>query len=131
MNNAATIAPLTKVSLSIDSPAKEPNPLPSSQSVNFEFVYGIATEGLTAFELTLSDKIPGDRIDIQIDPTQARTYFEHLLHPLLEALNNELPSHLNVEVTSVSPVSDRELVRALAEKNEGGGCGGGCECGCG
>lgn len=131
MNNTAAIAPLTKVSLSIDKISKNMNPVTSSQSVHFEFVYGIATEGLTAFELTLSDKVPGDRVNIQIEPSQARPYFEHLLPPLLEAFNSELPSHLNIEVTSVSQVSDRELVRALAEKNEGGGCGGGCECGCG
>jgi hypothetical protein len=131
MDNSFAVAPLTKVSLSINENTKYTTPSAPSQSIHFEFVYGIAAEGFTAFEQTLSGKVPGDRFSIQIEPSQAQSYFEHLLPALQNAFNTEMPTHLNIEVICVSPVSDRELVRALALKNEGGGCGGGCECGCG
>lgn len=131
MNDTAAIAPLTKVSLKIERDVQNTDSESPSPAIDFEFVYGIATEGLSAFELTLSEKVPGDRVKIHIEPSQARPYFEHLLHPLAAAFKTELPSRLNIEITSVSTVTDRELVRALAEKDEGGGCGGGCGCGCG
>lgn len=131
MKAADTIKPLTKVSLKINTIQERGSQPATSPMIKFDFVYGIATEGLTAFEVTLSDKAPGDQVTIQIAPTQARAYFEHLLSPLKEAFQTELPSHINVKVASVAPVTDRELVRALAEKNEGGGCGGDCGCGCG
>lgn len=131
MKDAETVKPLTKVTLKINTIAKDAPLQTAPLEINFDFVYGIATEGLTAFEVTLSDKSPGDRVNIQISPSQAPAYFEHLLSPLAEAFQTELPSHLKVEIASVAPVTDRELVRALADKNEGGGCGGNCGCGCG
>lgn len=131
MKDAETIKPLTKVSLKIHA-IMEDAALQSAQSdIDFDFVYGIATEGLTAFETTLCEKAPGDQVSIQIAPSQMRSYFEHLLSPLMDAFKAELPSDLNIEIVSVKPVTDRELVRALAEKSEGGGCGGDCGCGCG
>lgn len=131
MNDAAAIAPLTKVTLRIESPTESANPRTTPPSINFDFVYGIATEGFTAFEKTLYRKKPGDRVSIHIEPSQMHLFFEHLLTPLAEAFKSEIPCDLDISVTSVSQATDRQLVQALARKSAGGGCdcGGGCGCG--
>ena len=132
MKDAVAIAPLTKISLEISKYDEEGNPpIPDSQ-IDFDFVFGIATEGFTAFEKTLFNKAPGDRIRIRIEPSQMELFFDYLSGPLRTALGADPPYELEVRVSAVKAVSDRELVHALARKAEtsGFGCGGGCGCGC-
>lgn len=132
MNDTFAVAPLTKVTLHIaHCQDKAGTPKPASP-VEFDFIFGIATEGLTAFEKMLIDKIPGDRMRISIKPFQMNQIFEYLSGPLVQALGANPPFEMEIVVTEVSPVSNRELVQALAKKAElsGSGCGGGCGCGC-
>jgi hypothetical protein len=132
MQNAPSIAPLTKVSVKLKanpSIASEVR-LPASE-IHFSFIYGIGTEGITAFEKTLHGMAPGDQLTISVPSMQRQNYFEHLLNPLMEAIPIDPPFDLEIGVQSVTPVSDRELVHALARKSEGSGCGCDCECGCG
>jgi hypothetical protein len=134
MNDTVSIAPLTKVTLRIKHiNGQDALPKPASP-IRFDFVFGIATEGLTAFEKALLDKSPGDQMRICVEPCQAHQYFDYLAGPLTQALGVAPGFEIEVQVAEVSPVSDRELVHALAAKAASSGCGCGCEggdgCGC-
>ncbi len=128
MQNATPIGPLTKISLSIDVLTIEPDSQPIRTGALFEFVYGIGTQGLSAFEKKLHGLEPGSRTKIRIANIDVQSYFEHLRGPLLDTLKIYPPFDMNIEVRSVSPTTDRELVHALADKNVDG-CA--CNCGCG
>ena len=129
MNAVLPIAPLTKVTLELEAiPAVQEKTEPPGR-FNFSFVCGLGIEGLTAFEKELQGLAPGDRKRLDIVPLPAAPYFEHLTNPFLGATPVSPPFELSIRVVSVDPVSDRELVRALAEKTEAGG--GDCGCGCG
>lgn len=124
--NETTIAPLTKVGLKLAATPRNGEAKPSP-AASIEFIYGIAAEGMTAFEKDLFGKAPGDHINLHCEPLQMPAYFEHLLCPLQETVKCEPPFDLDIEVTSIAPVTDRELVQALAQRSEG--CQ--CDCGCG
>ena len=127
MPDSLAIAPLTKVELNLYlAPEAHENETAASR-LDFSFVCGIGTQGLTAFERDLIGKHPGDSISLQVSATRPLDYFEHLLFPLLKAVQTNPPFDLNVIVRGVSRVSDRELVHALAKKGGDDGCG----CGCG
>jgi hypothetical protein len=131
MEDAPSIAPLTKVSVKLKAtPIANETRLPASE-INFSFIYGIGTEGLTAFEKALHGMAPGEGFTISVPFMQMHNYFEHLQNPLMEAVPTDPPFELEIEVLNVAPVSDRELVHALASKSEGSGCDCGCDCGCG
>jgi hypothetical protein len=95
----------------------------------FNFIYGIGAEGMSAFEQALLGKAAGDVFTLRIEKHALPDFFEHLLCPLMEALSITTPMDLEVRVDAVSPATDREMIRALAEKI--GGCAGDCDCGCG
>jgi hypothetical protein len=132
MKDTKEIAPLTKVSLIIKrcDGGGENHSRPSE--IDFDFVFGIATEGFTTFEKALFNKIPGDRIHLHIEPSQMHLDFDYLAGPLMDAIGAEPPFELDIQVAAVAPVSDRELVRALVKKTETAGCGCSCggSCGC-
>jgi hypothetical protein len=132
MKDGKKIAPLKKVSLKITSCGGSGDNQARPKEIDFDFVYGIATEGFTAFEKALSDKIPGDTIHLHVEPSQMHLYFEYLAGPLMDAIGAEPPFDLDIQVAAVAPVSDRELVRALVKKTESAGCGCSCggSCGC-
>jgi hypothetical protein len=133
MTNSLSIAPLTRVTLQLEMPPVDPERTNHSDQNAFSFVCGLGIEGLTAFEKELQGMSPGDRMDLHIDPLSVASYLEHLKSLFLAAAKVEPPFELSIRVVSVNPVSERELVRALAEKTEAGGndCGCDCSCGCG
>lgn len=104
-----------------------------AQSSRLRFFYGIAADGLTPFEMALSDKRVGERLCCELLSTQRGEYFGHLLPFMHRALGNDPigPSlSLEVEVLAVEDPDNRELVQAMA-RSLGHGCGGeNCDCGC-
>ena len=129
MQDSITIKPLTKVSLLLGTFWDDQNEPQSPANIKFDFIYGIGTEGLTAFEKDIHGMAIGHQIDIRVSPGQMQSYFEHLTPPLIEAVDIRPPFVLRVEIQSLAPATDRELIHALANKNAGWG--GGCDCGCG
>jgi hypothetical protein len=105
----------------------------STESSLLRFFYGIAADGLTPFEMALSDKRLGDRLRCDLFSGQAREYFGHLLFDLRKVMGVDLigqPCSLEVEVLRVEEPDNRDLVQAMA-RSLGHGCGGGsCDCGC-
>ncbi len=127
MSDSPTVSPLKKVILKLAVSSDTPAGEALSSQVDFTFVFGIGTQGLSAFEIELMGKHPGDRMQLQVDSAQMDGYFEHLHRPLLEALDTEPPFDLDLTVRDVSPASERELIKALAQKEGDGGCGCGCD----
>jgi hypothetical protein len=78
--------------------------------------------------MELMGKHPGHHMHLQMDSTQMVDYFEHLRLPLLKSLGTEPPFALDLTVQTVSRVSDRELIKAMAQKGGDGGCDCGCDC---
>lgn len=128
MNDADSITPLTKVTLALEVNSGNSEPSAPSDPLTFNFICGIAIEGLTAFEKEMQGMSPGDRTRLHIESQSVTPFFEHLARPLMALLPVDPPFELSIEVLSVEPASDRELVKALAEKTEGNG--GDCGCGC-
>jgi hypothetical protein len=131
MKDALPIAPLTKVTLDLKVITGDANTTEPSDRFTFSFVCGLGIEGLTTFEKLLQGLSPGDRTHLHIKPQNVASCLEHLGASFLTAAPIAPPFKLDIHVLSVDPVSERELVKSLAEKTEAGGCGGGCGCGCG
>ncbi len=94
-----------------------------------EFIYGVATCGITPFEKLLYLKTTGDELITTVAPNKFGEFFG----PLTPDIPGELRSHgeifIKVKINSVWLPEDREMIKALA--SGGGGCGGDCGCGCG
>lgn len=136
MTDKHAIAPLTKVTLTLRA-APVTGPVSACREpVDFTFIYGIGTEGLTDFEMALTGLNSKDALTLAVHKIDAQAQFEHLLKPLTETLQTQPPFKISITVKSVTPATNRELVTALTQKVNntgddcGGGCGGGCGCGC-
>jgi hypothetical protein len=127
--HSLSVAPLTKVTLDLEASPGDADRTEASHRFVFSFVCGLGTEGLTAFESELQGLSPGDRTRLRIESQDVTPYFEHLSRHFLALVPVVPPFELAIHVASVRAVSERELIRALAEKTEAG-CGD-CNCGCG
>ena len=127
MSDLSAVSPLKKVILKLAISSDAPAGGASCSEVDFSFVYGIGTQGLSAFEMDLTGKHPGDRMHLQVNTAQMDDYFEHLRLPLLKALQTGPPFDLDLTIQEVSRVSERELIKAMAQKSDDGGCGCGCD----
>ena len=128
MTRSAAVVPMHKISLSLCAIPQAPENAQATAARTFEFIFGIGTEGMSAFEQALQGKSKGDKLSVSVGYHNMHAYFEHLLCPLMEAIEINPPFDLEIEIRSVTAVSDRELVKALAQKS--GGCEGDCGCGC-
>lgn len=118
---------LKKVTLSIKTDRQ-------LESVPFEFIYGVGSEGLCPFEVMLADKVEGDTLQVEIAGVRAAETFAHLFVPLRFALDlREVPVSfcLDLKVAGVAETENREVVQAIAKATHFTGCGGSCSCGCG
>ena len=116
---------LKKISLEVQFDAR---------TVPFDFIFGIASDGMCPFEYALLHKAVGDRLHLSVPRAEASRTFAHLYRPLCAALS--LPEalgifSLDITVSAVTDAEPREVVRAMAQVAEADGCGGDCGCGCG
>lgn len=101
--------------------------------VDFDFIYGAGSAGFCTFESSLYEKSEGDKITLTVPAAKASETFGHLRMPLycalgLKGLSDTL--FLEITVTGINEVDNRELVQSIA-KGASHGCGGGsCDCGC-
>jgi hypothetical protein len=98
-----------------------------SGNKSFQFVYGVGPDGITPFEKALFGKVAGDRVRLEIAPTEYLLTVGHLAMPLREQTGITSPAGMQVTITDVVKARDREVVQAMAA---GGGCSD-CDCGCG
>ena len=100
----------------------------TSQPVTAQFIFGIASDGLTPFECELADKSPGDVTVLNIIEKQIATMFGHLSQLILDNIEVRDSFYLKVKINDIVTPENREVVNAMAESLKHGG---GCECGCG
>ena len=81
----------------------------------FDFVYGIGSEGLTPLESVLEGRQENDELFLEIKGNDPVHIFQHLWFPEIDALFREAPSLLKITVLSVSEATPRDVIRALAE----------------
>lgn len=130
----ATIQVLKKVTLSLiaGSAGIQPEKINlTGPPVPFEFIYGVASDGLCPFENALHDKREGESLNVTVSTSEAHEFFGHHFVPLRQALGlHIMPATitLKVEVTAINDAENREIVQSLAKA--GSGCGGSCGCGC-
>jgi hypothetical protein len=127
-----TIQPLKKVTLSLMAGIK-PEKYHTGSPAAFEFIYGIASDGLCPFESALYDKHEGDKLVLGVPAADAQEFFGHIFQPLRQLLNLPIMPetiYLSIEVTAVVNADNREVVQSLAKSLAHGSCGGSCGCGC-
>lgn len=93
-----------------------------------DFIYGVATCGITPFEKLLFQKQAGDEVVTTVDLKSAAEYFGPLSPGILSWLPERRELAFKLGIDAVSKPQDSEIIKALAS---GGGCGGDCDCGCG
>jgi hypothetical protein len=105
-------------------------PLPQTKneqtSINYEFIYGIGTYGLCPLELLLHSKAVGDEFEISINTNNWMDLFGHLPAPNLEVDLNSQKLKIKVQIKSIAPAQNREVIKALSNLTR---CQGGCGCG--
>jgi hypothetical protein len=100
----------------------------TSQPVKEQFIFGIASDGLTPFECEMADKSPGEVTVLQLNQTQITTMFGHLAKLILDNIEMRDSFYLKVKIIDIVTPENREVVNAIAESLKHGD---GCECGCG
>lgn len=98
----------------------------ASGSESFDFVYGLATDGLTPFEFKLGGRSAGDRVEFAVPAKDVCKTFRHLTIPGLVEPGPNDDVHFSFFIESVDAADSREVVKAMAELSA---CGGGsCDC---
>ena len=127
----ANIQNLKKITLLLGIGTAKEKSDPIGAPVEFEFIYGMASAGLSPFECALYEKSPGEHLRFDIAAAEAPEFFGHLLLPVRQVLGLSIMPQklaLQVAVHSVDDPDNREIVQYLAKA--GSGCGGSCGCGC-
>jgi len=95
----------------------------------FEFIFGLAPEGMTPFEYELVKKTEGEEILLHLKRETLNKFFEHLSPQLWDLFDGRDEVYLKVKICEISAADNRKIVKALAELAAHGG--GECDCGCG
>ena len=90
----------------------------------FDFIFGIASEGLTPFEFMLGDKTVGDRVEFILDSKDVCKTFQHLEIPGMDLPSAGGNIYFTFDIKDVSSTDNREVIKAMAGLNacEGGSC---------
>ena len=96
----------------------------------FEFIFGLAPEGMTPFEYELLDKTEGEDALISLKKQGYEIFFEHLQPPIMDLFDGRDALYLQTKIVSVTDAGSREIIKAMAEMAEyrEGECGCGCSC---
>lgn len=103
----------------------------NSDPICFDFIWGVGKEGLTDFELALSRAPKGKSVPIAFGPATVQAVFGHLASLVMPLCGSDTEIRATAQIEKIEPVSNREVVKAIASLNEDScGCGGGDGCGC-
>ncbi len=96
----------------------------ASGDETFDFVFGIASEGLTPFEFMLGEKTVGDCLEFVIDSKDVCKTFQHLEIPGMTLPSAGGAIYFTLDIQGVSSADNREVIKAMAGLNacEGGSC---------
>ncbi|MDM8551671.1 hypothetical protein QUF72_16410 [Desulfobacterales bacterium HSG2] len=111
--NRSKIENLKKVTLSVEA-GRTQDSMDLTQPFQFEFIFGLGTEGLTPFEYELADKNEGDEISFCLKREKTREIFEHLCLPFHHLSERPDSFYLKARVVKVAQAENTEVVRAMA-----------------
>jgi len=121
-----SIREMVNVTLEIALPGDK-----KSEPHAIEFIYGLRADGLTPFERKLADKVIGEKLLIRKEMASSVDFCGHLFPVLAPLFVNDTSGEgqdVQFTVTGVSPATNRDIVKALAQQIS---CGSGdCGCGC-
>ena len=125
-----TVDIMKKVDLAVRPQAASREASPLEERV--DFIFGVASRGLSPFECELSGKPVGHRLEVPLAGTSFHAYFETLAPVLLHRFPGLLEgafASIRFRVDGVADADRRDIIRAMAASTEG--CSGGdCGCGC-
>lgn len=134
-NPMNTITPLKKITLFFEAGSSPEHMDIEVHPPEFQFIFGLGSEGMTPFEYKLIDKVEGDVVSFSLKREALGQFLEHLQPPLWNLFNDRDTIFLTVNIVAVAPADNREILKAMSERvaHAGGGCGcdGSCGCGCG
>lgn len=114
---------LKKVSISLEAGTSPDRMDITGSPRNEDFIFGIATDGLTPFEAELYGKTPGQEVHIALKSGEVPAFMGHLCRLVPEIPGKDRPVFFQVKVSTIRPAQNREVVRAMAELSA---CGEGC-----
>jgi len=101
--------------------------------LQISFIYGIATEGLSDFEIAIADLEMYESVELRMATDRLKIYLGSVysslcrivsLHDFADSLS------LRFELQDCIEPEPSEIVTAIAEMQKEGGCSGNCDCGC-
>jgi hypothetical protein len=122
---------LKKITLAIEAGTTADVMDLSPEYPEFNFIFGLAPEGMTPFEYELVDKIEGDEVRLRLKKNTLDAFLEHIHLPIRDLMDNRDEVYLKARILKVSSAGNREIIKAMAEMTAYGGGGCGCGCGCG
>ena len=128
-NNSYIVEPLKKISLNYTAGTTPELKDLMDTPENLEFIFGIGTEGLTQFECALDGKKAGDQGFIEVGKKNFEEIFGHIIPCKQPFPVSAGHFFLHYSITDISDASSTEIIKSMAAKS--GGCGDGCDCGCG
>ncbi len=123
------VEPLKKITLTVRAGTSPDRMDLIPKHPEFQFIFGLAPEGMTPFEYELVEKAAGEEILLHLERETLHKFFEHLLPPIWDLFEGRDGVYLKAKICEISAVDSRDIVRALADMTAHGG--GECNCGCG
>jgi hypothetical protein len=127
-----SVQPMKKVRLLLRAGSSPGSYTFTSEPVPLDLIFGVASTGLTPFELTLSERHKGDIIQMNVASGEAQQFFGSFLGPVRMQTNiSILPpqTYFEVVVNDIVDPENSEVVKAISD-SLGNGCGCGGSCGC-
>lgn len=104
------------------------------EPVEWSFIYGIGTAGLSDFEIAINELERGEVFELDIEKSSLNLYFGGLFGLFGARLvmpNGEGEISMKFKLEELATPEPKEIVTAIAELQKSGGCGCGSDCGCG
>ena len=125
--NSSQVDLFKKVSLTIQAGTSPdamniiPDPFP------YEFIFGLAVEGLSPLEQKLSQKKMGEEVMVDLNPKQLHFTLHHHRLPDCTAPDDSSTVYLKIRIDQVAKADQREIIKGLANQTSCHDC----DCGCG
>jgi hypothetical protein len=81
MTEHHTVAPLSKVCLTLEAGTSPKRMELTPKPIPLDFIVGVAPDGLAGLEMAILDKRVPDEIVLEIKPTEIEEFFGHLPSP--------------------------------------------------
>ena len=119
---------LKKVKLSMEAGTTAERMDLTPTALEYEFIFGIGSDGMCPFEYQLINKNEGDIVLLRLKKEEIHLFLGHLQPPILNLLEEKKSIYINVKIAKIEQADSKEVVKALAKLASHAGD---CDCGCG